>query len=64
MYLEELVKDIVQWLTSSTGPKPERSLHSNGLLNTLSQHYFLFLGTLSSHPTGAKILEKCSAFQW
>nr|XP_055054336.1 rapamycin-insensitive companion of mTOR [Misgurnus anguillicaudatus] len=63
MYLEELVKDVVQWLTSSSGIKPERSLHSNGLLNTLSQHYFLFLGTLSSQPNGVKMLEKCGVFQ-
>ncbi|MGH0170487.1 UNVERIFIED_CONTAM: hypothetical protein FKN15_059063 [Acipenser sinensis] len=62
-YLEDLVKDIVQWLTSSSGMKPDRSLQNNGLLNTLSQHYFLFLGALSSHPHGVKILEKCSVFQ-
>uniref|UniRef100_A0A8B9ZIU1 Rapamycin-insensitive companion of mTOR n=1 Tax=Anas platyrhynchos TaxID=8839 RepID=A0A8B9ZIU1_ANAPL len=46
-YLEELVKDIVHWLNSSSGMKPECSLQNNGLLNTLSQHYFLFFGTLS-----------------
>uniref|UniRef100_A0A8C2DIV3 RPTOR independent companion of MTOR, complex 2 a n=2 Tax=Cyprinus carpio TaxID=7962 RepID=A0A8C2DIV3_CYPCA len=63
VYLEELVKDIVQWLTSSSGLKSERSLHSNGLLSTLSQHYFLFLGTLSAQPAGVKMLEKCGAFQ-
>uniref|UniRef100_A0A8B9JDF2 RPTOR independent companion of MTOR, complex 2b n=1 Tax=Astyanax mexicanus TaxID=7994 RepID=A0A8B9JDF2_ASTMX len=62
-YLEDLVKDIVQWLSSSSGLKPDRSLQSNGLLNTLSQHYFLFLGTLSAHPNGVKLLEKCSVFQ-
>ncbi|XP_062410091.1 rapamycin-insensitive companion of mTOR-like isoform X2 [Sardina pilchardus] len=62
-YLEDLVKDIVQWLTSSSGLKPDRSLQSNGLLNTLSQHYFLFLGTLSAHPNGVKMLEKCGVFQ-
>ncbi|RXM29482.1 Rapamycin-insensitive companion of mTOR [Acipenser ruthenus] len=62
-YLEDLVKDIVQWLTSSSGMKPDRSLQNNGLLNTLSQHYFLFLGTLSSHPHGVRMLEKCSVFQ-
>ncbi|XP_052412366.1 rapamycin-insensitive companion of mTOR isoform X1 [Carassius gibelio] len=62
-YLEELVKDIVQWLTSSSGLKSDRSLHSNGLLSTLSQHYFLFLGTLSAHPAGVKMLEKCGVFQ-
>lgn len=64
MYLEELVKDVIQWLTSSSGFKPERSLHSNGLLNTLRQHYFLFVGTLSSQPAGVKMLEKCGVFQW
>lgn len=64
MYLEDLVKDIVQWLSSSSGLKPDRSLQSNGLLTTLSQHYFLFLGTLSSHPHGVKMLEKCGVFQW
>ncbi|XP_059398644.1 rapamycin-insensitive companion of mTOR-like isoform X1 [Carassius carassius] len=63
VYLEDLVKDIVQWLTSSSGLKPDRSLQSNGLLTTLSQHYFLFLGTLSAHPQGVKMLEKCSVFQ-
>ncbi|XP_041958385.1 rapamycin-insensitive companion of mTOR [Alosa sapidissima] len=62
-YLEDLVKDVVQWLPSTSGAKPERSLQSNGLLNTLSQHYFLFLGTLSSQPYGVKVLEKCSVFQ-
>ncbi|XP_067885233.1 rapamycin-insensitive companion of mTOR isoform X1 [Heterodontus francisci] len=62
-YLEELVKDIVQWLSSSSGLKHERSLQNNGLLSTLSQHYFLIIGTLSSHPHGVKVLEKCSMFQ-
>ncbi|XP_030624261.1 rapamycin-insensitive companion of mTOR [Chanos chanos] len=62
-YLEDLVKDIVQWLSSTSGLKSDRSLQSNGLLNTLSQHYFLFLGTLSAHPSGVKMLEKCSVFQ-
>ncbi|KAM3868329.1 rapamycin-insensitive companion of mTOR-like [Diretmus argenteus] len=62
-YLEELVKDMVLWLSSSSGLKPERSLQSNGLLTTLSQHYFLFLGTLSAHPQGVKLLEKCGLFQ-
>uniref|UniRef100_A0A8C2AMI7 RPTOR independent companion of MTOR, complex 2b n=1 Tax=Cyprinus carpio TaxID=7962 RepID=A0A8C2AMI7_CYPCA len=63
VYLEDLVKDIVQWLSLSSGLKPDRSLQSNGLLTTLSQHYFLFLGTLSAHPQGVKMLEKCSVFQ-
>ncbi|XP_022600146.1 rapamycin-insensitive companion of mTOR-like [Seriola dumerili] len=62
-YLEDLVKDIVQWLFSSPGLKPDRSLQGNGLLTTLSQHYFLFLGTLSAYPHGVKMLEKCSVFQ-
>uniref|UniRef100_A0A8B9J176 RPTOR independent companion of MTOR complex 2 n=1 Tax=Amazona collaria TaxID=241587 RepID=A0A8B9J176_9PSIT len=62
-YLEDLVKDIVHWLNSSSGMKPERSLQNNGLLNTLSQHYFLFFGTLSCHPHGVKMLEKCNVFQ-
>ncbi|XP_009472679.1 PREDICTED: rapamycin-insensitive companion of mTOR [Nipponia nippon] len=62
-YLEELVKDIVNWLNSSSGMKPEHSLQNNGLLNTLSQHYFLFFGTLSCHPHGVKMLEKCNVFQ-
>ncbi|XP_056402076.1 rapamycin-insensitive companion of mTOR isoform X2 [Hyla sarda] len=62
-YLEELVKDIVQWLVSISGMKQERSLQNNGLLNTLSQHYFLFIGTLSCHPHGVKMLEKCNVFQ-
>uniref|UniRef100_A0A8C6JV35 Uncharacterized protein n=1 Tax=Melopsittacus undulatus TaxID=13146 RepID=A0A8C6JV35_MELUD len=61
-YLEDLVKDIVHWLNSSSGMKPERSLQNNGLLNTLSQHYFLFFGTLSCHPHGVKMLEKCNVF--
>lgn len=63
-YLEELVRDIVHWLNISSGLKPERSLQNNGLLNTLSQHYFLFFGTLSCHPHGVKMLEKCNVFQW
>uniref|UniRef100_A0A672NEH4 Rapamycin-insensitive companion of mTOR-like n=1 Tax=Sinocyclocheilus grahami TaxID=75366 RepID=A0A672NEH4_SINGR len=63
VYLEDLVKDVVQWLSSSSGLKPDRSLQCNGLLTTLSQHYFLFLGTLSAHPQGVKMLEKCSVFQ-
>ncbi|XP_034152753.1 rapamycin-insensitive companion of mTOR isoform X2 [Esox lucius] len=62
-YLEDLVKDIVQWLSSSSGLKPDRTLQSKGLLTALSQHYFLFVGTLSSHPHGVKMLEKCSVFQ-
>ncbi|KAM8887321.1 rapamycin-insensitive companion of mTOR-like [Spinachia spinachia] len=62
-YLEDLVRDMVSWLSSSSGLKPERCLQSNGLLTTLSQHYFLFLGTLSSHPQGVKLLEKCGLFQ-
>ena len=63
-YLEELVKDMVAWLSLSSGQKPERSLQSNGLITTLSQHYFLFLGTLSANPHGVKLLEKCGLFQW
>ncbi|KAM9392798.1 LOW QUALITY PROTEIN: rapamycin-insensitive companion of mTOR-like [Pholidichthys leucotaenia] len=62
-YLEELVRDMVSWLSSSSGMKPERSLQSNGLLTTLSQHYFLLIGTLSAHPQGVKLLEKCGLFQ-
>ncbi|XP_053557196.1 rapamycin-insensitive companion of mTOR isoform X2 [Bombina bombina] len=62
-YLEDLVKDIVMWLCSSSGMKQERSLQNNGLLTTLSQHYFLFIGTLSCHPHGVKMLEKCNVFQ-
>uniref|UniRef100_A0A3Q1KBB7 RPTOR independent companion of MTOR, complex 2 a n=1 Tax=Anabas testudineus TaxID=64144 RepID=A0A3Q1KBB7_ANATE len=62
-YLEDLVRDMVSWLSSSSGLKPERCLQSNGLLTTLSQHYFLFLGTLSAHPQGVKLLEKCGLFQ-
>ncbi|XP_043925810.1 rapamycin-insensitive companion of mTOR [Protopterus annectens] len=62
-YLEELVKDIGHWITATSGMKSERSLQNNGLMNTCSQHYFLFIGTLSSHPHGVKMLEKCSIFQ-
>uniref|UniRef100_A0A665U2Q7 RPTOR independent companion of MTOR, complex 2 a n=1 Tax=Echeneis naucrates TaxID=173247 RepID=A0A665U2Q7_ECHNA len=62
-YLEDLVRDMISWLSSSSGLKPERCLQSNGLLTTLSQHYFLFLGTLSAHPQGVKLLEKCGLFQ-
>uniref|UniRef100_A0A8C4F1B2 Rapamycin-insensitive companion of mTOR n=1 Tax=Dicentrarchus labrax TaxID=13489 RepID=A0A8C4F1B2_DICLA len=62
-YLEDLVRDIVQCLFSSAGLKPDRSLQGSGLLTTLSQHYFLFLGALSAHPHGVKMLEKCSVFQ-
>ncbi|XP_034152350.1 rapamycin-insensitive companion of mTOR isoform X4 [Esox lucius] len=62
-YLEELVKDMVAWLSSTSGLKPDHCLQSNGLLTTLSQHYFLFLGTLSANPNAVKLLEKCSLFQ-
>ncbi|XP_030004828.1 rapamycin-insensitive companion of mTOR-like [Sphaeramia orbicularis] len=62
-YLEDLVRDIVHWLSSCSGLKPDRSLQGNGLQTTLSQHYFLFLGTLSANPHGVKMLEKCSVFQ-
>ncbi|PIO37683.1 hypothetical protein AB205_0167520, partial [Aquarana catesbeiana] len=62
-YLEELVKDIVLWLSATSGIKQERSLQNNGLLNTLCQYYFLFIGTLSCHPHGVKMLEKCNVFQ-
>ncbi|XP_068106549.1 rapamycin-insensitive companion of mTOR isoform X2 [Hyperolius riggenbachi] len=62
-YLEELVKDIVLWLSNTSGMKQERSLQNNGLLNTLCQYYFLFIGTLSCHPHGVKMLEKCNVFQ-
>ncbi|XP_039659993.1 rapamycin-insensitive companion of mTOR-like [Perca fluviatilis] len=62
-YLEDLVRDMVSWLSASSGLKPERCLQSNGLLTTLSQHYFLFLGTLSAHAHGVKLLEKCGLFQ-
>ena len=55
---------MVSWLSLSSGLKPERSLQSNGLITTLSQHYFLFLGTLSANPHGVKLLEKCGLFQW
>uniref|UniRef100_A0A8D0CW57 RPTOR independent companion of MTOR complex 2 n=1 Tax=Sander lucioperca TaxID=283035 RepID=A0A8D0CW57_SANLU len=60
---EDLVRDMVSWLSASSGLKPERCLQSNGLLTTLSQHYFLFLGTLSAHAHGVKLLEKCGLFQ-
>ncbi|XP_066509823.1 rapamycin-insensitive companion of mTOR-like isoform X1 [Hoplias malabaricus] len=63
VYLEDLVKDIVHWLILCSGLKSEHGFHSNGLLNTLSQHYFLFLGTMSSHPLGVKTMEKCGVFQ-
>ncbi|KAI2651398.1 Rapamycin-insensitive companion of mTOR [Labeo rohita] len=59
----EFLLESDEWLSSSSGLKPDRSLQSNGLLTTLSQHYFLFLGTLSAHPQGVKMLEKCSVFQ-
>ncbi|XP_073418744.1 rapamycin-insensitive companion of mTOR isoform X3 [Dendrobates tinctorius] len=62
-YLEELVKDIVQWMVSISGMKQERSLQNNGLLTTLCQYYLLFIGTLSCHPHGVKMLEKCNVFQ-
>ena len=54
---------MVAWLSLSSGLKPDRCLQSNGLLTTLSQHYYLFLGTLSAHPHGVKLLEKCGLFQ-
>ncbi|XP_070845214.1 rapamycin-insensitive companion of mTOR-like isoform X1 [Chaetodon trifascialis] len=62
-YLEDLVRDIAQCLFSSAGLKTDRSLQGGRLLTTLSQHYFLFLGTLSAHPHGVKMLEKCNVFQ-
>uniref|UniRef100_A0A3B3Q9J8 RPTOR independent companion of MTOR, complex 2b n=1 Tax=Paramormyrops kingsleyae TaxID=1676925 RepID=A0A3B3Q9J8_9TELE len=62
-YLEELLRDMVQWLSSCSGLKADRSLQNNGLLTTLSQHYFLFIGTMSAHPIGVKTLEKCGIFQ-
>lgn len=58
------MKDMVAWLSLSSGLKPDPCLQSNGLLTTLSQHYFLLLGTLSAHLHGIKLLEKCSLFQW
>ena len=86
VYLEDLVKDIVQWLCSPPRPKADSSsscssisssssggggggggggLQGNGLLlTTLSQYYFLFLGTLSAHRHGVKVLEKGSVYQW
>ncbi|CAJ0965597.1 unnamed protein product [Ranitomeya imitator] len=62
-YLEDLVKDIVAWMVSISGMKQERSLQNNGLLTTLCQYYLLFIGTLSCHPHGVKMLEKCNVFQ-
>ncbi|CAN9504696.1 unnamed protein product [Ophioblennius macclurei] len=58
-YLEDLVRDVVLCLFSPAGLRAERSR----LLATLSQKYFLLLGTLSAHPYGIKVLEKCSVFQ-
>uniref|UniRef100_UPI0037E8DDC5 rapamycin-insensitive companion of mTOR-like n=1 Tax=Semicossyphus pulcher TaxID=241346 RepID=UPI0037E8DDC5 len=62
VYLEELVRDIVQCLFCAR-LKPERGLSGSRLLSTLSQHYFLFLGTLSAHTHGVRMLERCSVFQ-
>ncbi|XP_029941324.1 rapamycin-insensitive companion of mTOR-like [Salarias fasciatus] len=59
VYLEDLVRDVVVCLFSPAGLRAERSR----LLATLSQKYFLLLGTLSAHPNGIKVLEKCSVFQ-
>ncbi|KAM9306697.1 rapamycin-insensitive companion of mTOR-like [Pholidichthys leucotaenia] len=63
IYLEDLVRDIVQFLFPSAGLKADRCLQGSRLLNTLSQYYILFLGTLSAHPHGVKMMEKCSVFQ-
>ncbi|XP_020782271.2 rapamycin-insensitive companion of mTOR-like isoform X1 [Boleophthalmus pectinirostris] len=62
-FLEDLVRDIVQWLVSYLGPRSDQCMQSSSLLTTLSQYYLLFLGTLSSYPCGVKMLEKCSVFQ-
>ncbi|KAL4617283.1 rapamycin-insensitive companion of mTOR-like isoform X2 [Arapaima gigas] len=62
VYLEDLVRDVAQWL-SSLDVKSDSNFQSKGLLTMLSQHYFLFLGTLSAHPFGVKMLEKCGIFQ-
>ncbi|XP_034564894.1 rapamycin-insensitive companion of mTOR-like [Notolabrus celidotus] len=62
VYLEDLVKDIVHSLFSAP-VKPERGLSGSRLLSTLSQHYFLFLGALSTHTLGVRMLEKCNVFQ-
>ncbi|KAK7895781.1 hypothetical protein WMY93_021106 [Mugilogobius chulae] len=50
-FLEDLVRDIFQWLVSYQGLKSDH------------QYYLLFLGTLSAYPRGVKMLEKCSVFQ-
>ncbi|XP_041667184.1 rapamycin-insensitive companion of mTOR-like isoform X2 [Cheilinus undulatus] len=60
-YLEDLVRDIAQCLFSAQF-NPER-LSGGWLLSTLSQHYFLFLGSLSAHTHGVRMLERCSVFQ-
>ncbi|KAM6975890.1 rapamycin-insensitive companion of mTOR-like [Tautogolabrus adspersus] len=62
VYLEDLVRDIAQRLFSAQF-HPERGLSGSRLLTTLSQHYFLFLGSLSAHTHGVRMLEKCSIFQ-
>ncbi|CAJ1070974.1 rapamycin-insensitive companion of mTOR-like [Xyrichtys novacula] len=62
VYLEDLVRDIVQSLFCIQ-TKPERGLSGSRLLTTLSQHYFLFLGSLSAHTHGVRMLERCSVFQ-
>ncbi|XP_074546078.1 rapamycin-insensitive companion of mTOR-like isoform X2 [Halichoeres trimaculatus] len=62
VYLEDLVRDIVQSLFSAQ-VKPEHGLSGSKLLTSLSQHYFLFLGSLSAHTHGVRMLEKCSVFQ-
>nr|XP_020511696.1 rapamycin-insensitive companion of mTOR-like [Labrus bergylta] len=62
VYLEDLVKDIAQCLFSAQF-HPERGLSGSRLLTTLGQHYFLFLGSLSAHTHGVRMLEKCSVFQ-
>uniref|UniRef100_A0A8C5GMU5 Rapamycin-insensitive companion of mTOR-like n=1 Tax=Gouania willdenowi TaxID=441366 RepID=A0A8C5GMU5_GOUWI len=61
MYLEDLVRDIVHYLFFSAGHKDQLS---SRLLVTLSQNYFLFLGILSAHPHGVRLLEKGRVFQW
>uniref|UniRef100_A0A8C9VQ69 RPTOR independent companion of MTOR, complex 2b n=1 Tax=Scleropages formosus TaxID=113540 RepID=A0A8C9VQ69_SCLFO len=62
VYLEDLVRDVAQWL-SALDVIADSSFQSKGLLTMLSQHYFLLLGTLSAHPFGVKIMEKCTIFQ-
>ncbi|CAM9238832.1 unnamed protein product, partial [Lampetra fluviatilis] len=64
-YLDELLKDIVSWLSMcpSLSGGSERCLSASPLSSTLSSTYPLILGSLTPHSRGLKALEKAGVFQ-